>query len=66
MIRICFIHWVSFRILTFASSAGGLHNCNTAAFASFKKFAAHFLNPAFAVTDPKEAAYAVTSIEPKI
>jgi hypothetical protein len=44
----------------------GLRNCNTAPFASFKKFASHFLNPGFAKTDPKEAAFAVTSLKSTI
>jgi hypothetical protein len=43
----------------------GLRNCTAAAFAFFKKYAAHFLNPAFAVTKPKEAAYAVTGLNSK-
>ena len=34
----------SFKFVAFASPAGGLCNCNTAAFASFKKYASHFLN----------------------
>jgi hypothetical protein len=38
---------------------GGVRYCNAATFASFKKFASHFLNPAFGVTEPKEAAYAI-------
>jgi len=38
----------------------GLRNCTAAAFASFKKFATHFLNADFVVTEPNEAAYAVT------
>jgi hypothetical protein len=49
-----------YKLDVFASSAGGLRNCNAAAFASFKKIAAYFLNPACGVTEPKEAAYAVT------
>ena len=53
----------SFYFKAFASPAGGLRNCNAAAFASFKKFAAHFLNLAFGETDPKEAAYAVTVLK---
>ncbi len=37
-----------------------LCNRNTTAFASLKKFAAHFFNPAFGVTEPKEVANPVT------
>jgi hypothetical protein len=48
------------KLIAFASTAGGLRNSNAAPFASFKKSASHFLNPAFGVTKPKEAAYAVT------
>ena len=44
---------------TVASTAGGLRNCNGAAFDSFKKYAAHFLNR-LRRTEPKEAPYAVT------
>ena len=42
-----------------ASTAGGLRNCNGAAFDSFKKYAAHFLNR-LRRTEAKEAPYAVT------
>ena len=38
----------------------GLRNCNTAAFASFKKYAIAFFESGFAGTEPKDAAYAVT------
>jgi hypothetical protein len=44
----------------FASTAGGLRYWNGAVFASFKKFASHFLNPAFGVTEPKKAPNPVT------
>jgi hypothetical protein len=44
------------KFLAFASTAGRLRTCSAAAFASFKKYAAHFLNPAFGMTEPKEAA----------
>jgi hypothetical protein len=49
--------------LSFASTAGGQRTCNSAAFAFFKKFAAHFLNATFGVTKPKEAPYAGTGGE---
>ena len=39
----------------FASTAGGLRTCYVAAFASLKKYAAHFFNPAFGGTESKEA-----------
>jgi hypothetical protein len=42
--------------------AGGLRYCTAAAFASLKKYAAHFFNSGFAETEPKEAAYAVAGI----
>ena len=38
----------------------GLRTCDGALFASFKKYAAHFLNSDFVGTEPKNAAYAVT------
>jgi hypothetical protein len=38
----------------------GQRACTGAAFASFKKFALHFLNTACGVTEPKEAPYAGT------
>ncbi len=38
----------------------GVRNCNGATFASFKKYASHFLNPDFVGTEPKEAPNAVT------
>jgi hypothetical protein len=38
----------------------GQRGCNGAAFASFKKFAAHFLNNACGVTEPKEAPHSAT------
>jgi hypothetical protein len=43
----------------------GLRNCNAAPFASFKKFASHFLNADFVGTEPKDAAYAVTGFNSK-
>jgi hypothetical protein len=45
------------------SDGGGLRNCDTAPFASFKKYASHFLNPDFVGTEPKDAAYAVTGLK---
>jgi len=42
--------------------AGGPRCCTAAAFASLKKYAAHFFNSAFGVTEPKEAAYAAAGI----
>ena len=50
----------SFKFKIFASSAGGLRTCDDAAFASFKKYASHFLNPDCIGTEPKEAANPVT------
>jgi hypothetical protein len=48
------------KYIAFASTAGRLSNCNDAAFAYFKKYASHFLNPDFVGTEPKEASYTVT------
>jgi hypothetical protein len=42
--------------------AGGLRYCTAAAFASLKKYAAHFFNPACSGTEPKEAAHAVAGV----
>ena len=50
----------TFNLVAFASAAGRLRNCTAAAFASFKKYAAHFLNSDCVGTEPKDAAYAVT------
>jgi len=50
----------TFQVIAFASPAGGLRNCNAAAFASFKKFASPVSEFRQAGTEPKEAAYAVT------
>jgi hypothetical protein len=44
----------------FASTAGGLRNWNAAAFYPLKKSLRSFFNPAYGVTEPKEAAFAVT------
>ena len=46
--------------MVFASTAGGLHYRNGAAFGSFKKYASHFLNPDCIGTGPKEAPNPVT------
>jgi len=54
-----FFPWL-FQCVAFASTAGRLRNWNAASFASFKKYASHFLNPDFIVTEPKEAANPVT------
>jgi hypothetical protein len=50
----------AFKLIAFASTAGGLRTCNGAPFASFKKDASLFLNPDFVVTEPKKAPYAGT------
>ena len=42
--------------------AGGPRYCTAAAFASLKKYAAHFFNSGFAETEPKEAAHAVAGV----
>ena len=42
--------------------AGGLRYCTAAAFATLKKYAAHFFNLAFGDTEAKEAAYAVAGV----
>jgi hypothetical protein len=54
------VHLAILNLLLFASTAGGLRTCDDAPFASFKKYASHFLNPAFGVTEPKEASYTGT------
>jgi hypothetical protein len=54
-----------FKLVGFASTASGLRSWNVAAFASLKKFAAHFFNPALGGTDPKEAAYPATVFNSK-
>jgi len=51
-----------FKSLLSPPQPAGLRNCNAADFASFKKYAAHFLNSGFAATEPKQAAYAVTGL----
>ncbi len=48
------------KLVGFASTADRLRNWNAAVFASFKKYAPHFLNHAFGVTEPKNAANPVT------
>jgi hypothetical protein len=52
----------SFKFHVFASTAGGLRTCAGALFASFKKYAAHFLNHAFGVTEPNNAPNTGTDI----
>ena len=42
------------------AQAAWLRPCNDAAFASLKKYAAHFFNSDFVGTEPKEASYART------
>ena len=49
-----------FYFVAYASTAGGQRNCNGADFASFKKYASHFLNLALGETEPKEAPNPVT------
>ena len=44
----------------FASTPAGLRTCVGALFASFKKYAAHFLNPDFVGTEPNNAPYTGT------
>jgi len=45
--------------------AGGPRCCTAAAFASLKKYAAHFFNSAFGGTEPKEAAHAAAGVNSK-
>ena len=52
-------------LLSSPPQPAGLRNCNAAAFASFKKYAAHFLNTDCVGTEPKDAAYAVTVLNSK-
>jgi len=47
------------------SQADGLRYCTAAAFSSLKKYAAHFFNPDFVGTEPKEAAYAAAGVNSK-
>jgi hypothetical protein len=42
--------------------AGGPRCCTAAAFASLKKYAAHFFNLGLAETESKEAAYAAAGV----
>ncbi len=44
------------------AQAAWLRCLNCAAFASLKKYAAHFFNSAFDATEPKEAPYETTGI----
>jgi hypothetical protein len=48
------------KCIAFASAAGRLRTCTGAAFASFNKYAAHFLNSDYVGTVPKEAPYTGT------
>jgi hypothetical protein len=50
-IRLCYI-------AVLPPQPAGCAPCNGAAFASLKKYATHFFNHAFGVTEPKEAPYA--------
>ena len=50
----------SFKFNAFASTAGGLRTCAGALFGSLEKYAAHFSNPGFAVTEPNNAPYTGT------
>jgi hypothetical protein len=49
----------------FMPRAGGPRCCTAAAFASLKKYAAHFFNLGLAETEPKEAAYAAAGVNSK-
>jgi hypothetical protein len=42
--------------------AGGPRCCTAAAFSPLKKYAAHFFNSAFGITEEKEAAYAAAGV----
>ncbi len=55
-----------FKFIAFASTAGGLRTCDDTPFASFKKYATHFLNLACGVTEPKEVSYTGTGENLKI
>jgi hypothetical protein len=48
------------KCIAFASAAGRLRTCTGAAFASFKKYATHFLNSHCVGTEPKEAPHTGT------
>ncbi len=48
------------RILFKIGFAGRLRNWNAIAFSFFKKFAAHFLNAAFGVTNLKDVPFPIT------
>jgi hypothetical protein len=41
----------------------GLRTCDGTTFASFEKYASHFSNPTFGVTEPKEVPYTSTGEE---
>ena len=49
------IFFTFFKLVAFASTAGGLRTCAGALFASFEKYASHFSNHAFGVTEPNNA-----------
>ena len=51
---------ICIKSVAFASTAGGLRTCVGALFASFKKFASHFLNPDYVGTEPNNAPYTGT------
>ena len=59
------LHEANFRLATFkcnvrTAQAAWPRCLNVAAFASLKKYASHFFNHAFGVTEPKEATYETT------
>ena len=58
--RVFYFFALNNKFVGFASTAGGLRNWNAVVFASFKKYAPHFLNHAFGMTEPKNAANPVT------
>jgi len=53
--NIVYLFVTSSKFHAFASTAGGLRTYAGALFASFKKYAAYFLNSAFGVTEPNNA-----------
>jgi hypothetical protein len=52
-----------YNILVLPPQPAGCAPCIGAAFASLKKYAAHFFNPAVGGTEPKKAANPVTGLE---
>jgi hypothetical protein len=54
-----------FKLVAFASTAGGLRSWNAAAFSPLKKYAAHFFNSDCVGTGEKEAAYPATVFNSK-